>query len=92
VAISPVGAQTGTAKAATAACSNPDTNAAQLPMPDFERSVLCVINERRAEHRLAPLRPNGLLHDAAEIYVTSMFSGSFYGHHGCLAGKTTAPR
>jgi uncharacterized protein YkwD len=76
----------GTATAATQACPNADANAAGIAMPAFERSILCVINERRAENHLRPLRPNGLLHDAGEIYVTSMFSGEFYGHHGCLAG------
>ena len=88
IAIEAIGAlDSPTAGAANGACPNAEASASQLAMPDFESSVLCVINERRAEDRLAPLRPNGLLHDAAEIYLTSMFSGSFYGHHGCLAGK-----
>ena len=87
-AVSAVAAlDSGTARADRGGCPNADTDAAQLPSPDFDASVLCVINERRAENRLSPLRSNGLLHDAGYIYVTSMLSGQFYGHHGCLAGR-----
>jgi len=77
----------GMASATGGSCPNADTNVADLPLPDFDLSVLCVINERRAEHQLRPLQQNGLLHDAAYIYATSMLSGQFYGHHGCLAGR-----
>jgi uncharacterized protein YkwD len=75
------------AHAAGGPCPNADTHSAQLALPDFDNSVLCLINQRRAELRLAPLRSNDLLRDAAWIYATSMLSGEFYGHHGCLAGK-----
>jgi uncharacterized protein YkwD len=77
----------GVARAAGEVCANADTNVAQIDLRDFDSSVLCLINERRADYGLRALRPNGLLHDAAYIYATSMLSGKFYGHHGCLAGN-----
>jgi uncharacterized protein YkwD len=78
------------ARAAAAPCPNADTNVAQVPLADFDSSVLCEINQRRAEYHLAPLRSNGLLRDAAWIYATSMLSGEFYGHHGSLDGKSNS--
>jgi len=87
-AIAALGAlNSGTASATGGSCPNADTNVAGIALPDFDRSVRCLINERRAENHLAPLNPSGVLHDAAYIYATSMLSGQFYGHHGCLAGK-----
>jgi uncharacterized protein YkwD len=88
LAISAVGAlDTREAKATAAPCPSADVTVSQLALLDFDRSVLCVINQRRAESGLSRLRPSGLLRDAAEIYATSMLSGQFYGHHGCLAGR-----
>jgi uncharacterized protein YkwD len=77
----------GPARAEGGACPNAATNVADLPLPDFESSVTCLINEQRAQNGLAALRPNGLLHDAAWIYATSMLSGDFYNHYGCLNGR-----
>jgi uncharacterized protein YkwD len=72
-------------------CPNADANVADVALPDFETSVLCLLNERRAENGgLAPLRSNGLLHDAAYIYATSMLSGRFYDHDGNLVGGDAA--
>jgi uncharacterized protein YkwD len=78
---------TGGAQAAAAPCPNADTNSAQMALPAFDSAVLCVLNQRRVENQLRPLRSNDLLADAAWIYATSMLSGQFYSHHGCLAGK-----
>src|SRR6266699_1831561 len=64
-------------------CANPDTpSSALMQLPDFNYSVICLINEQRMMNGMKPLRPNGLLHDAAFIYVTSMLSGEFFTHHG----------
>lgn len=60
---------------------------AQIALPDFDSSVFCVLNERRAQYHLAPVRSNPLLCDAAWTYATSMLSGQFYGHDGCLDGR-----
>ena len=68
-------------------CLNADTNSAYLELRAFDTSVFCLINQRRAENGLKPLRNNGLLRDAAAIYATSQLSGQFYGHDGCLNGK-----
>jgi uncharacterized protein YkwD len=68
-------------------CTYADANVAAVALDDFDRSVLCAINERRAENGLRALRPNGLLHDAAWIYATSPLAGQYYGHHGCLDGR-----
>jgi uncharacterized protein YkwD len=75
------------AGAAESSCPSANTNVAQIPLGDFDNSVLCVLNERRAEYGLAPLTSNSLLRDAAWIYATSMLSGQFYGHQGCLDGR-----
>jgi uncharacterized protein YkwD len=78
------------ASASEPICPNPDTPSAAMTMPDFESSVLCLINQQRATYHLKPLRPNGLLHDAAWIYVTSQLAGDFFGHHGSLTGRNDA--
>ena len=70
-------------------CLNPDTPSAAMTLPDFESSVLCLINQQRATYYLKPLRPNGLLHDAAWIYGTSLLSGQFFGHYGTVAGANS---
>jgi uncharacterized protein YkwD len=75
------------ASATQSACPNPSTPSAQMAMRDFESSVICLINEQRAAYRMKPLRPNGLLHDAAWIYVTSQLSGDFIGHYGSVDGR-----
>jgi uncharacterized protein YkwD len=77
----------GVARAQVGPCPNADTNSAELSMPQFDQSVFCLINQSRAENHLRPLRPSGLLHDAADIYATSQLSGEFFGHYGCLNGK-----
>jgi uncharacterized protein YkwD len=68
-------------------CPNADVNVSALPIPDFDAAVLCEINQQRTQNGFATLRPNGLLHDAAWIYATSMLSGDFYDHYGCLNGR-----
>jgi uncharacterized protein YkwD len=75
------------ASATDTACPNPDTPSAQLDMQSFESSVICLINEQRAAFQMKPLRPNGLLQDAAWIYVTSELSGEFFGHYGSVDGR-----
>src|SRR2546429_280617 len=63
---------------------------ALMQWPDCNYSVICLINEQRMMNGMKPLRPNGLLHDAAFIYVTSMLSGEFFTHHGGVAGTNNA--
>ncbi|MFL5907678.1 MAG: CAP domain-containing protein, partial [Solirubrobacterales bacterium] len=56
-------------------------------MPDFDASVICLINEQRAANNMKPLRPNELLQDSAYIYVTSQLSGEFFSHDGSVDGR-----
>jgi uncharacterized protein YkwD len=87
-AVTAIGAlDSGEARATTGPCPDADTNSALISLAAFDNSVFCLINQRRAENGLRALRSNGLLRDAALIYATSMLSGKFYGHDGCLAGK-----
>jgi uncharacterized protein YkwD len=72
------------------ACPNPDTPSALMAMPDFDASVICLINEQRAANGMKALRPNGLLQDSAFIYVTSLLSGEFFGHYGSVDGRNNA--
>jgi uncharacterized protein YkwD len=78
------------ASAPGSSCPNPDTPSAALALPDFNYSVICLINEQRAAYAMKPLRPNQLLQDAAYIYTTSMLAGEFFTHHGGVAGKNNA--
>jgi uncharacterized protein YkwD len=78
------------ASATDSACPNPDTPSAQIDMDSFDASVICLINEQRATFQMKPLRPNGLLQDAATIYVTSQLSGEFFGHYGSVDGRDHA--
>jgi uncharacterized protein YkwD len=78
------------ASATDTACPNPDVPSAALPMPDFDASVICLINEQRALNHMKALRQNGLLQDSAWIYVTSQLSGEFFGHHGSVDGREGA--
>jgi uncharacterized protein YkwD len=82
-----VTAPAAAADAGAAPCPNADSNVADVAIPDFDASVLCVLNQQRAENGLAPLRSNGLLHDAAYIYATSMLAGDFYDHKGDFVGN-----
>ena len=77
----------GAPRAEVVPCPSADTNSAEMTIPDFDFSVFCLINQQRVENHLRPLRPNRLLHDAADIYATSQLSGDFFGHYGCLNGK-----
>jgi uncharacterized protein YkwD len=86
-AILTIAPQPAGAQADVAACPNADANIVDVTVPDFEAAVLCGLNQRRAENGLAPLRSNGLLHDAAYIYATSMLSGQFYDHYGDFVGN-----
>jgi uncharacterized protein YkwD len=72
---------------AAAACPSPDTPSAQLSLPTFSASVVCLINQQRAAFHRKPLRPNARLNAAAYIYTTSLLSGGFFTHHGGLTGN-----
>ena len=63
-----------------------DVPAAQIPLEQFDDSMLCMINETRIANGVQPLRPNPLLERAAAAYTTSLLDGRFFSHHGDFAG------
>src|SRR4029077_6767587 len=77
----------GTAATAGAAdCPNKDMPAAQLTLEQFDDSMLCMVNQTRADYGFQTLRPNPLLRQAASAYTTSLLRGRFFSHHGDFAG------
>src|SRR6266540_3289486 len=80
----------GVAPAVAGGCPNADMPATQLTLPQFDDSVFCLINLRRAEHRLHRLRPNPLLHRAAWHYTNALMRGRFFSHYGDFAGHPNA--
>jgi uncharacterized protein YkwD len=76
----------GPAFASVPGCTNTETPSAVLPLPSFNLSVICLINQQRAAFHLKPLRRNERLNAAAYIYTTSLLSGEFFTHHGGLTG------
>lgn len=85
-----IGLRTGGAAALAApACPDADVPAAQLALPEFDASVFCLINRRRAGQGSRPLVPNHTLHRAARSYSTSLLEGRFFSHHGDFEGRRT---
>jgi uncharacterized protein YkwD len=80
----------GVAPATADGCPNADSPAAQLSLRDFDASVFCLINQRRAEVGLQPLHPNQLLRHAAWGYTNALMRGRFFSHYGDFAGHQNA--
>src|SRR5689334_22827352 len=79
----------GAAMAASPACPDTDVPAAQLDLAEFDASVSCLINRRRAENGSGWLAPNHTLHRAARSYSDSLLEGHFFSHHGDFGGRAT---
>jgi uncharacterized protein YkwD len=84
LAIGLLGAATPPAGAAD--CPSRDTPAAQMPLEAFDAAMFCMVNETRLDNGVQPLRPNRLLHRAAETYTESLIEGRFFSHHGDFSG------
>jgi uncharacterized protein YkwD len=80
----------GVAPAAAVGCPSVDVVAAELTLPQFNDSVFCLINQRRAEQGLQRLHPNPLLHRAAWEYTNALMRGRFFSHYGDFAGRQNA--
>jgi len=80
----------GAAVAAPLRCPHADVPAAQLTLREFDASVFCLVNRRRAERGLRTLRPNPLLHQAASEYSNSLVLGRFFSHSGDFTGHPNA--
>jgi uncharacterized protein YkwD len=68
------------APAAASACADADVQAASLSESQIENSVLCLINERRANSSSGQVRVNGKLRQAALGHSSSMVAGRFFAH------------
>jgi uncharacterized protein YkwD len=79
----------GVASATSSSCAHLDTAAAQLTLDEFDDSVFCLINRRRVENGLRPLRSNPILRRAALDHARSMRVGHFFSHHGDFGGRPT---
>lgn len=68
--------------ASAAACPGEDTPALLnlWSLPQFEDSVLCVLNEQRTSRGLAPLAPNAALGAAAETHSLRMKQNQYFSH------------
>jgi uncharacterized protein YkwD len=72
-------------------CRAVDAPAAELTLDEFDASVFCRINRRRAEYGRRPLSPNPVLHRAVN-YASSLLQGRFFSHHGVFGGRPTGSR
>jgi uncharacterized protein YkwD len=80
----------GVAPATATSCPNTDAPSARLTLRQFDDSVFCLINRRRAERGRQQLQPNQLLHRAAGRYTDSLMRGRFFSHYGDFAGHENA--
>lgn len=69
------------APAAAAHCPNAETLAAEQTLTQVEDSLRCLINERRAEGRLAGVRPDGRLRAAAQRHSEDMVASGYFAHN-----------
>lgn len=65
---------------ALADCPGSAAQVAEQSGPELERSVLCLINERRAAAGVATVRPNGQLERAARRHSEDMVDRGFFSH------------
>ena len=77
--------ETGLAQATLArVLATPCQNAQLAPEPGnlqlVRASVLCLINQKRAENGEQPLRPDARLQAAAEAHVQDMLTGDYFDH------------
>ena len=79
----------GAAEAAPSPCPGADMPVSRLELDQFDASVFCLINQRRAENGRRVLVPNRLLHRAAGDYAFSLLEGHFFSHHGDFRGAST---
>jgi uncharacterized protein YkwD len=68
------------AHAATRNCPNADTALTAGNTDDVRAAVLCLINADRTQRRLAPLRENSKLRNAALAHSSDMVRNSYFAH------------
>lgn len=61
-------------------CADANEMPTSISAPDFESSVLCLLNEERTSRGMGPLRTNGKLIHAASGHSASMRRGSYFSH------------
>jgi uncharacterized protein YkwD len=67
---------------AGATCANPGLAPAAATLGAIGEATLCLLNGERADHGLAPLRPNAKLAAAATAYAQDLVAGSYFSHTG----------
>jgi uncharacterized protein YkwD len=70
----------GLVPASAAACPDETTYAAELSEHQLEESITCLVNDRRNEHGVRPVRENARLRHAAVNHSQAMVSNSFFSH------------
>jgi uncharacterized protein YkwD len=66
--------------AAAAPCPNQATLGTLIDAPAYERAVVCVVNQLRADAGRRPLRINQRLRRAATRYAVKLVSDGFFAH------------
>jgi uncharacterized protein YkwD len=79
------------APAAASSCGGADTEAAGLSQTELEASVLCLINETRAQHGIRPVHSNGNLRQAGMSHSQDMVSAGYF-EHTSPSGRTFIDR
>lgn len=87
----PAPALPSAAQADTAPCANADLTPTTDNLPVVETATLCLINQVRAQNRLAALVPNANLQAAAERHNNDMVVRNYFDHPG-PAGDTPGSR
>jgi len=68
------------------ACQGSHVPAASQPADSASRSVICLINHRRHDHGLGPVRASVALWSAAQVHSDTMDSQDFFAHDGSDGG------
>ncbi len=77
--------------AIAAACAGADVAPSEAARGATARAVVCLVNQERAAHRLAPLRANAKLRTAARRHARDMVTRGYFAHD-TPEGRTPAGR
>jgi uncharacterized protein YkwD len=80
----------GTAQAATGSCANANVTIAQSSRARMDASVVCLINQRRAQFHLPKLISNSRLDRSAQGWTDDMVSHADFTHGAAFAERISA--
>ena len=87
IVVTALGAMTMKAAAQGSGCEDTAAAPGSAPEAEVRATVRCLVNETRARHGLAPLRPSPALSRAAEAHSADMVARHYFEHVGPGGGS-----